>query len=210
MPLVKTEVNSPTMAHQSQPAQSTQTSANATPSQAPSQSPAQQHHQQPAQQHVAQQQQLTDQRAASYPSPASYASPGQYAYAQPPQQPVDQNVYRASPTGSSGSLSLPSMRSLDPLQGQQQQQLMPQQQVQQPYTTGAPMPLPAPLAMPYYHSAQTLPHPGYGHQVAVGGDPNANIRYALPPTDHRVMSGGRHKKVWTISVLFPNSVVALN
>lgn len=87
--------------------------------------------------------------------------------------------YRASPTGSNGS-SLPSMRTLD----------HQQQQPQQLHNMNSGLP---PPGGPYYHNTgTTLPHP-YG---SVTSDPNGqNMRYALPVTDSRVMSGGRHKKV---------------
>ncbi|ESZ94583.1 hypothetical protein SBOR_4994 [Sclerotinia borealis F-4128] len=124
----------------------------------------------------------------NYPSPTSYPSPSlstsQYNY--PP--PGNQNEpYRASPTGSNGSLSLPSMRSLDPLQQQQQQQ----QQAAQHQHMGSPLPPPvAQMGGPYYQNQ--LPHPSHQHQYPnVTSDPN--MRYALP-ADSRVMSGGRHKK----------------
>lgn len=56
--------------------------------------------------------------------------------------------------------------------------------------------LPPPVAQmggPYYHNqGQTLPHPSYPN---VTSDPTGNMRYAIPVTDSRVMSGGRHKKV---------------
>lgn len=78
------------------------------------------------------------------------------------------------------------------------------QPIQQQYT-GSPLPPPNAVAraqqMPaYYHTAQTLPHPGhqgaYPLGVSMPDVGSANMRYALPPTDHRVMSGGRHKKVY--------------
>ena len=114
----------------------------------------------------------------------------QYGYVAQPQV-QGQAEYRPSSAETNGALPLPSMRSLDPLQ-QQTQQLQNQVQGQPLPPVGAPagMPMPMPMPMPqmpYYHGAP-MPHPGYGMQ-----DPQ--MRYALPPTDHRVMSGGRHKKV---------------
>ncbi|KAM0159580.1 hypothetical protein ACHAQE_005032 [Botrytis cinerea] len=133
-------------------------------------------------------QQGSQRQPVNYPSPTSYPSPSlstsQYNY--PP--PGNQNEpYRASPTGSNGSLSLPSMRSLDPLQQQQQQQ----QQAAQHQHMGSPLPPPvAQMGGPYYQNQ--LPHPSHQHQYPnVTSDPN--MRYALP-VDSRVMSGGRHKK----------------
>jgi hypothetical protein len=69
------------------------------------------------------------------------------------------------------------MRTLDPTQHQQQM--------------ASNLPPVAPMAGPYYHSpGGQLPPQGY-HNVT--SDPH--MRYALPATDQRVMSGGRHKKV---------------
>jgi white-opaque regulator 2 len=139
----------------------------------------------------AQQQGQNRQQPVSYPSPTSYPSPSlsnaQYNYPPPNQQ---AETYRASPTGSNGSLSLPSMRSLDPLQQQQQQQQ------QQQHHMGSNLPPPvAQMGGPYYHNpGQSLPHPAHQYPN-VTSDPTGNIRYALPVTDSRVMSGGRHKKV---------------
>ena len=124
-------------------------------------------------------------QSVSYPSPTSYPSPSlssaQYNYP-PPNNQVSE-PYRSSPTGSNGSLSLPSMRSLDP-------------------HNNMGSPLPPPVAQmaggPYYHNqGQTLPHPSHQYPN-VTSDPNGNMRYALPqgtPGSDRVMSGGRHKKV---------------
>lgn len=125
------------------------------------------------------------QTAANYPSPTSYPSPSlssaQYNYPPPNNQQVSE-PYRASPTGSNGSLSLPSMRSIDPS-----------------HSMGSP--LPPPVAQmggggPYFHNpGQGLPHPSQYHQ-SVTSDPTGNLRYALPNnSDSRIMSGGRHKKV---------------
>jgi len=126
------------------------------------------------------QQQQGDSRQ-SYPNPNDFPSQSQYAYP-PPNQGAE--PYRASPTGSNGSLNLPSLRTLDSLQQQQQQQ-----QQQQHMAPPAPM-----GGSPYYHNqVQSLPHPGYPN---VTSDPQGqNMRYALPAGDQRIMSGGRHKKV---------------
>ena len=203
------------------PQQNTQTPPSQVQHGHSAQQPGSQQSAQPLVQQLAQQQpQHTEQRPpVSYPSSAGYPSPGlnannnQYAY--PPAQPQQPQVgepYRESPTGSNGSLSLPSMRSLDPLQQQQgvqqvQQQVQQGHQVQQVQQIqqqqqhmGSPLPPPNVAQMPYYHSAQTLPHPGhqvnaYPMGVSMPDVGAQNMRYALPPTDHRVMSGGRHKKV---------------
>lgn len=137
---------------------------------------------------------------ASYPSPTGYPSPSlanaQYNY--PP--PVE--TYRASPTGSNGSLSLPSMRSLDPMQQQQQQQ----------HHMGSNLPPPvAQMGGSYYHNqGQTLPHPSHQYPN-VTSDPSGQVRYSMPLPDNRIMSGGRHKKVspspWQIPPL-PNLVIS--
>ncbi|KAE8452401.1 hypothetical protein EG329_001101 [Mollisiaceae sp. DMI_Dod_QoI] len=130
------------------------------------------------------------QQPVSYPSPTSYPSPSlsnaQYNYPPPNQQGPE--PYRASPTGSNGSLSLPSMRSLDPLQQQQQQQ--------QHHSMGSNLPPPvAQMGGPYYHNqGQTLPHPSHQYPNVTSDPAGQNMRYALPVTDSRVMSGGRHKK----------------
>lgn len=128
-------------------------------------------------------------QTASYPSPTNYPSPGmsnaQYSYPAPNQQQVNE-PYRASPTGSNGSMSLPSMSSLDPLRQQAHQQLM-----------GSQLQAPAgPMGGPYYHSNQTLPHPQHQYPNVTSDPMNPNARYPLPQPDQRVMSGGRHKKVF--------------
>ncbi|OBT88261.1 hypothetical protein VE02_02759 [Pseudogymnoascus sp. 03VT05] len=147
---------------------------------------------------------------ASYPSPTSYPSPGlsaaQYSYPAPTQQLVPE-PYRASPTGSNSSMSLPSMRTLDPHQQQAQQQQQQQQQMQQqvqqqqqqqqqhPQHMGSQLPPPvAQMGGPYYHNNQTLPHPSHQYSNVTSDPTGQNMRYALPGPDNRVMSGGRHKK----------------
>jgi len=131
----------------------------------------------------------------SYPSPTSYPSPSlssaQYQYPAPNNQQVSE-PYRASPTGSNGSMSLPSMRSLDPLQQQAHQHM------------GSPLPPPVAQMAPYYHNqGQTLPHPSHQYPNVTSDPTGQNMRYALPAPDNRVMSGGRHKKV---RVAIPNSL----
>jgi hypothetical protein len=124
----------------------------------------------------------------NYPSPTSYPSPSmskaQYNYPSPNNQQLNE-PYRASPANSNGSISLPSMQSLDPLQQQQYQHM------------GSPLPHPpvAEMGGPYYHNqGQTLPHPSLYPDVT--SDPTIqNMRCALPVTESRVMSAGRHDKV---------------
>jgi hypothetical protein len=133
----------------------------------------------------AQQQAGQSRQPVNYPSPTSYPSPSlssaQYNYPPPNNQQVSE-PYRASPTGSNGSLSLPSMRSLDPQ-----------------HNMGSP--LPPPVAQmggggPYYHNqGQTLPHPSHQYPNVTSDPTGQNMRYALPNNNDRVMSGGRHKKV---------------
>lgn len=110
----------------------------------------------------------------AYQNAPGYASPayGQYQGQSPAEQ------YRASPTGSNGSMPLPSMRSIDPNHAQQahQAQHMANSHLQGP-------------SAPYYHGG-VLPPPT--HYPSVTSDPSG--RYAIPQ-DNRVMSGGRHKKV---------------
>lgn len=59
--------------------------------------------------------------------------------------------------------------------------------------------LPPPVAQmgggPYYHNqGQTLPHPSHQYPNVTSDPTGQNLRYALPVTDSRQMSGGRHKK----------------
>lgn len=150
---------------------------NATETTSPSPSMSNAHHQQgPHRQQV------------GYPSPTSFPSPGmpptaQYAY--PPQQGQHVDPYRASPTAVNTSMALPSMRTIDPHQSQQQAHNMAMGAA----AMGAPMPTPG---APIYYNMP--PHHPYAMHSA---DPNA-LRYPLPPNvaDPRIaMSGGRHKKV---------------
>jgi hypothetical protein len=137
------------------------------------------------------------QQAAGYPSPTSYPSPSlsgaQYSYPPPNnQQQVSIEPHRDSPPGSSGSLSLPSMRSWDSFQQQQ-------------HNMGSSLPPPvAQMGSPFYHGqGQNLPPPSQYPNVT--SDPiGANMRYALPLTDSRPMSGNRHKKVSSGPVILPS------
>ncbi|KAI4140477.1 MAG: hypothetical protein LQ341_003828 [Variospora aurantia] len=119
------------------------------------------------------------------------------AYAYPPSNPSQNaEAYRASPTGSNVSLpsiNLPPIRtSMDTRpQSQQGQQHTPQHPPQQPL--GQPQ-MVASLPPPMYYPAmpgQSLPPPQH---MSVTSDPNQPMRYPLPPSDGRMMSGGRHKK----------------
>lgn len=148
---------------------------------------------------MAQQNANQPRQASSYPSPHSYPSPSMSGYAYPPpQQSQTTEQYRASPTGSTvslPSLSLPPIRMMDgrpqSQQGGQQQQPAPSQhqpQVAQPSISTA---LPPPMSQ--YYQNQSLPPQQH---INVTSDPNQPMRYSipLPPTENRVMSGGRHKK----------------
>jgi hypothetical protein len=114
-----------------------------------------------------------------YAAPAAYPGVtmpgGQYAYAAAASQLTD--PYRGGPAAMNSAMSLPSMRSIDPLQHSQAHAMH----------MGAPMGIPmghAPAPIPYYGQP-------YMH------DPNA-LRFPLQPlvADPRgAMSGGRHKKV---------------
>ncbi|EPQ67825.1 Bgt-5132 [Blumeria graminis f. sp. tritici] len=121
------------------------------------------------------------QEAINYPSPTYGDSPSLAHYSYPPPNQSGPESYRGSPTDSSGSLSLPSMRSLDPLQQQQQQQM----------TTNLPTPVAQMAGGPYYQpSPQGLPQ-----YPNVTSDPTGqNVRFALPANESRQVSGGRHKK----------------
>jgi hypothetical protein len=120
-------------------------------------------------------------QARPHPSPSM--SKAQYDYPPPNNQQVNA-PYRASPTSSNGSISLTSIRALDPFQQERQHM-------------GSPLPHPpvAEMGGPYYHNqGQTLTHPSQYPNIT--SDPTGqNIRCALPITDSRVMSAGRHDKV---------------
>ncbi|KAI4214602.1 MAG: hypothetical protein LQ351_003019 [Letrouitia transgressa] len=120
-----------------------------------------------------------------------------YAYP-PPQQSQTTEQYRASPTGSTvslPSLSLPPIRTMDgrpqSQQGGQQQQAAPSQH--QPQGTQPSISAALPPPMSQYYQNQSLPPQQH---INVTSDPNQPMRYPIPipPTENRVMSGGRHKK----------------
>jgi hypothetical protein len=61
---------------------------------------------------------------------------------------------------------------------------------------GGALPPPVAQMAPYYHGGQTLPHPQHQYPNVTSDPSGQNMRYALPAPDNRVMSGGRHKKVF--------------
>ena len=144
-------------------------------------------------------------QVTSYPSPHSYPSPSMSAYAYPPPTSGQgAEPYRASPTGSHvslPSLNLPPIRNIDgrsPTAQQQAQaaQQSPSLQQQQGQSTGVQSSMGSPLAPPmgqyYQHQQQALPPPQ--SHMNVTSDPNQPLRYPLPATDNRMISGGRNKK----------------
>jgi hypothetical protein len=90
------------------------------------------------------------------------------------------------------------MRVLDPHQQQQHQQHM-----------GAALPPPVAQMAPYYHGGQTLPHPQHQYPNVTSDPTGQNMRYALPVTDNRVMSGGRHKKVFSRRIVVTRHILTL-
>lgn len=126
-----------------------------------------------------------------FPSP-TYSSPGfnaHYGYANPPGQPGD--PYRSpGPPGNAHPMSLPSMRTFDPVQQQQAQQVPMAQQMMQAQSSMPSSMAQAP-GMAYY--PQPVPLPGNPYTLP----PEAmGSRYALPPTDPRSILGNpRNKKV---------------
>jgi hypothetical protein len=121
-----------------------------------------------------------------YPGQPTYSPHGgmttHYPYPPHQSQPADPYRTASQETAVNSSMTLPSMRTIDPLQAQQPHHSMPM---------GNPMGAPLHQApTPIYYSMQHHPY-GLHH------DPNA-LRYALPPNlaDPRIaLSGGRHKKV---------------
>ncbi len=116
-----------------------------------------------------------------YPTGMHQGTPQYHAYAP---QPTHGDMYRASAAAAvNPSMALPSMRTLDPMQSQHQQQPPPHAMSMAP-PMGGPMAPGAP-PMPYY---------GVGAPYTMGD----SMRFALPGMsgDPRIaLSGGRHKKV---------------
>jgi hypothetical protein len=120
----------------------------------------------------------------SYRSPSMSMSKAQHNYPSPNNQQMNE-PYQASPANSNGLISLPSMQLLDPLQQQQQQHM------------GSHLPHPpvAETGGPNYHNqGQSLPYPSQYPDITSDAT-GQNIQYALPVTESRVMSAGRHDKV---------------
>ena len=112
----------------------------------------------------------------SYPGYSAPSMAGQFNY--PPPEGQGQ---AKSPSGSNmahPNISLPPIRSIDGISQPQHQQ---SQQGGQPPPMGSAMP---PNMGQYY---------GQGQYPPPTSDPNAPVRYPIPP-DGRQMSGGRHKK----------------
>ncbi|KAH8195082.1 hypothetical protein TruAng_010758 [Truncatella angustata] len=115
-----------------------------------------------------------------FPSP-TYGSQGIYGYGSPSGATGD--PYRGHPGGHQ-PMSLPSMRTFDPVQQQQAQQ--------------------APMAQQMMQVQASMP-PYYGHAVPLAGNPYSlppeamGSRYALPPSDPRFLGNPRNKKVGSYS-----------
>ena len=120
--------------------------------------------------------------AQSYQQPNSYSSYSAPSMAAQFNYPPPEGQGQAkSPSGSNmahPNISLPSIRSIDGISQPQHQQ---PQQSGQPPPMGSAMP---PNMNQYY---------GQGQYPPPTSDPNAPVRYPIPP-DGRQMSGGRHKK----------------
>lgn len=150
-------------------------------------------------------------QVTSYPSPQSYPSPSMAAYAYPlPSQSSGGNAepYRASPEShvsvSLHSLNLPPIRNhLDARSPISQPaataaQHTPSHPPQHPHAppTGSQTVMGSPLAPPmgqYYPNPQQSLAPPPPH-MNVTSDPNQPLRFPIPVTDNRMMSGGRNKK----------------
>ncbi|KAL8950304.1 MAG: hypothetical protein Q9222_003648 [Ikaeria aurantiellina] len=120
-----------------------------------------------------------------------------YAYP-PPNHQQNTEAYRASPTGSNvslPSLNLPPIRTMDGRPQSQQSQHVTQHQSQQQQVGQPQMSAPLPPSLAAYYPGmpgQSLPPPQH---LGVTSDPSQQpMRYPLPPSDGRMMSGGRHKK----------------
>lgn len=128
-----------------------------------------------------------------YPGQASYAAAGinaQYGYSTAPQSP---DGYQGSPTTPHTTMSLPSMRTFDQAQ-QHPQPIQPQShpQTAQYGTALSPGASSVPGSVSYYQTPAPLAsHNTYSN---IAPDP-MNPRYPLPPNDHSMLIGGRHKKV---------------
>ena len=124
----------------------------------------------------------------------------QYGYASTAAQPSD--IYRSGANVANTSMSLPSMRTFDPVQQaqpqQQQQQQQQQHQQQQHNHASIARPhavTPSPLGNVGYYQQQPTPLTS-NHAYGLTSDAIGGHRYPLPPNDPRaVLSGTRHKKV---------------
>ena len=118
--------------------------------------------------------------------------------------PYSQPSTSAEPTSSHGSMHLPPIRSIESRQAQPPQR-PPSAAMQNPYAVqvGPPNPMPgytpqmgqvAPYYAPPPMGAPYVP-------LGMGGQPAMNMpsspqvmRWPLPPDEHKMLSGGRHKK----------------
>ena len=133
----------------------------------------------------------------SFPDPQSFpnTSINNFAVYGPPASSQGSEGYRGSPTGSNvslPSLNLPPIRVMDGRPSSQPHQ----SHSGSPSPQGAFIPmtsssLPMPMDQ-FYAPTQSLPPPQHMH---ITSDPHQSHRYPLPPpTDGRLMSGGKHKK----------------
>lgn len=134
-----------------------------------------------------QQQQQQPPLAMSYAPQPTWQPAGLYGYHSAPIQGND--AYRASPSVTNGAMSLPSMRTFDPVQQTQQQHQQPQHSHVAMTIPHAVAPVPGNIG--YYQQPAPL-----GSNSAYGLTPDAmGHRYPLPPSDPRgVLAGARHKK----------------
>ncbi|KAI0009705.1 hypothetical protein F4779DRAFT_627639 [Xylariaceae sp. FL0662B] len=126
----------------------------------------------------------------NYSNATAYATPGMntahYGYPNPANQGPD--AYRANVNAANNAMALPSMRTFDSVQQQNQQQ--PQHMTMTMPVNSVP-PMPPQQPMQYYGQTQVPMAAGN----AYGLPPEAlGPRYALPPTGPNNVLSGRHKK----------------
>ncbi|RYP44166.1 hypothetical protein DL768_009350 [Monosporascus sp. mg162] len=133
------------------------------------------------------QQQQQPPPAMNYAAQPTWQPAGLYGYHSAPTQGND--AYRANPSVTNGAMSLPSMRTFDPVQQTQQQHQQPQHSHVAMTIPHAVAPVPGNIG--YYQQPAPL-----ASNSAYGLTPDAmSHRYPLPPSDPRgVLAGTRHKK----------------